>query len=48
MYELASDSWGQEEINAIQGVVDSGRYTMGEKVSEFESAFASKFGSRHC
>jgi CDP-6-deoxy-D-xylo-4-hexulose-3-dehydrase len=48
MYELASDSWGQEEINAIQGVVDSGRYTMGEKVSEFELAFASKFGSRHC
>jgi len=48
MYELASDSWGQEEINAIQGVVDSGRYTMGEKVSEFEMAFASKFGSRHC
>jgi len=48
MYELASDSWGQEEINAIQSVVDSGRYTMGEKVSEFELAFASKFGSRHC
>ena len=48
MYELASDSWGEEEISAIQGVVDSGRYTMGEKVSEFELAFASKFGSRHC
>jgi len=48
MYELASDSWGHEEINAIQSVVDSGRYTMGEKVSEFELAFASKFGSRHC
>ena len=48
MYELASDSWGQEEISAIQGVVDSGRYTMGEKVNEFELAFASKFGSRHC
>jgi CDP-6-deoxy-D-xylo-4-hexulose-3-dehydrase len=48
MYELASDSWGQEEINAIQGVVDSGRYTMGEKVNEFELAFASKFGSKYC
>ncbi len=48
MYELASDSWGEEEISAIQGVIDSGRYTMGEKVSEFELAFASKFGSRHC
>jgi CDP-6-deoxy-D-xylo-4-hexulose-3-dehydrase len=48
MYELASDSWGQEEISAIQGVVDSGRYTMGEKVNEFELAFASKFGSKYC
>jgi CDP-4-dehydro-6-deoxyglucose reductase, E1 len=48
MYELASDSWGTDEINAIKNVIDSGRFTMGEKVSEFEMAFAKKFKSQHC
>jgi CDP-4-dehydro-6-deoxyglucose reductase, E1 len=48
MYELASDSWGTDEINAIRKVIDSGRFTMGEKVSEFELAFAEKFNSEYC
>lgn len=48
MYELASDSWGTEEIDAINQVVGSGRFTMGEKVSELEAAFAKKFNSQHC
>ncbi len=48
MYELASDSWGTEEIDAIKQVVESGRFTMGEKVSEFEAAFARKFNCQHC
>ena len=30
-YSLAHDSWGQEELDAIQRVVDSGRFTMGPK-----------------
>src|SRR3989304_4654452 len=46
-YELASSSWGDEEIQAIQRVVSSGRFTMGENVSRFEEAFAKKFGVKH-
>ncbi len=42
-YELASDSWGKEEYAAIQRVLDSGRFTMGENVKQFERAFADKF-----
>lgn len=46
-YELAAPSWGQEEIDAIQRVVASGRFTMGEQVAAFERAFADYFGTRH-
>lgn len=46
-YELASSSWGPEEIRAIQRVIDSDRYTMGDNVARFEAAFAAKFGKRY-
>jgi CDP-6-deoxy-D-xylo-4-hexulose-3-dehydrase len=46
-YELSSTSWGQEEIDALQRVIHSGRYTMGEQVRLFEEAFAAKFGMKH-
>jgi CDP-6-deoxy-D-xylo-4-hexulose-3-dehydrase len=46
-YELASSSWGPEELAAMQRVIDSGRFTMGENVGEFERRFAGHFGSRH-
>jgi CDP-4-dehydro-6-deoxyglucose reductase, E1 len=46
-YPLASNSWGEEELQAIESVVRSGRFTMGERVSQFESEFAQKFGSKH-
>lgn len=46
-YKLASDTWGQEEIDAIQRVISSGRYTMGEEVKKFEKQFARFFGSKH-
>ena len=39
-YPLATTSWGAEEIESIQEVVRSGSFTMGEKVREFEEAFA--------
>lgn len=44
MYGLAGDSWGKEEIDAIHGIIDSGRFTMGEKVALFEKTFARRFG----
>lgn len=46
-YELASSTWGEEEIHAIRRVVDSGRFTMGEHVRRFEEDFARKFGVKH-
>ncbi len=46
-YELASSSWGNAEIKAMQRVIDSGMFTMGEKVAQFEKDFAEKFGTKH-
>lgn len=46
-YSLASSSWDDKEIAAIQKVIDSNRYTMGEHVERFEKDFAEKFGSKY-
>ena len=46
-YELASSSWGSEEIAAMQRVIASGMFTMGEHVRRFEEEFARKFGTKH-
>jgi CDP-6-deoxy-D-xylo-4-hexulose-3-dehydrase len=46
-YELSSTSWGQEELDAMQRVLRSGRFTMGEQVRLFEDAFAARFGMKH-
>jgi len=45
-YPLASTTWGSEELQAIERVMESGFYSMGEFVAEFESAFASFHGSK--
>ncbi len=46
-YELAATTWGSEEIAAIDRVVASGRFTMGEQVAAFEREFADYFGVKH-
>ena len=46
-YDLASTTWGDEELEAIRRVCQSDRYTMGEEVKRFEEAFAAKFGMAH-
>jgi CDP-6-deoxy-D-xylo-4-hexulose-3-dehydrase len=46
-YDLASTSWGQEELDAIARVLREGRLTIGEYVRRFEEAFASRVGARH-
>ncbi|HEY0838536.1 MAG TPA: DegT/DnrJ/EryC1/StrS family aminotransferase [Azospirillum sp.] len=46
-YELAAPSWGTEEIEAMQRVIASGRFTMGEQVAAFEGEFAAYFGMKH-
>jgi CDP-6-deoxy-D-xylo-4-hexulose-3-dehydrase len=43
-YSLASDTWGKEEIEAIQKVIKSGRYTMGPFVKQYEKEFSDYFG----
>ena len=35
-YSLAADSWGEEEISAINDVIKSNKFTMGPKVKKFE------------
>ena len=47
-YELAANTWDEAEAAAIRCVVDSGRYTMGDRVREFEESFARHVGARYC
>lgn len=47
-YPLASSSWDQKELQAIQRVIDSGIYTMGNNVAQFEKDFAAFVGSKYC
>ena len=46
-FELASSTWGDEERQAIIGVLDSDNYTMGKNVREFEERFARHFGMKY-
>lgn len=39
-YELASSTWGTEEIDALNRVVASSKFTMGDEVRRFEAEFA--------
>ena len=47
-FPLAASSWGKEEIDAMQRVIASGMFTMGEHVQAFERDFANYVGSKHC
>lgn len=46
-YPLASSTWDQNEIKAIQNVIDKDMYTMGDGVARFEADFARFTGSRY-
>lgn len=46
-YSLSNDTWGQEEKDAIQRVLASNRYTMGENVAKAEQAAAAHFGTKY-
>lgn len=45
-YPLATTTWDDSELLAINEVVESGNYTMGPRVKDFESRFANLFQSR--
>lgn len=47
-YPLATSSWDQSEIEAIQKVIKSGMYSMGPSVVDCEKKFAEFTGSRYC
>jgi CDP-6-deoxy-D-xylo-4-hexulose-3-dehydrase len=44
-YDLAASTWDEEERDAIREVIASDRFTMGDRVREFEAEFAKHFGS---
>ena len=46
-YPLASSTWDEKELTAIQNVVDSNMFTMGKYVAEYEKRFADYFGSKY-
>lgn len=46
-YELASSTWDESELQAMQNVIQSGKFTMGERVREFELKFAEKIGAKY-
>lgn len=47
MLPLASSTWGPEEREAINEVIESGQFTMGERTRRFEEAFAAYIGTRY-
>ncbi|MDN3017800.1 DegT/DnrJ/EryC1/StrS family aminotransferase [Paenibacillus sp. BSR1-1] len=46
-YKLADDTWNNEEIEAINRVIKSNRFSMGNEVKEYEQQFAEKVGSKY-
>ena len=46
-YPLASTTWDQKEVDAMQRVISSGSYSMGKEVKLFEDQFAYHFGKKY-
>lgn len=46
-YPLATSTWNNKELDAIQSVIDKDMYTMGKSVQEFEDNFANFVGSKY-
>lgn len=46
-YPLATSTWDDKEIAAMQDVIRSGNFTMGPRVAEFERRFAEFIGSQY-
>lgn len=48
MLPLATTTWNEKEIVALQKVIDSGMFSMGKYVEKFENEFSSFVGSKFC
>lgn len=46
-YKLATTTWDDAEIEAIQNVIKTATFSMGPKVEEYEKQFAQFFGSKY-
>lgn len=46
-YRLCDDTWNEKELEALQAVIDSRMFSMGEKTKEFEKEFAEKFDVKY-
>lgn len=46
-FPLATTTWDESEYAAINRVISSGKFTMGDEVLNFEKSFARYFGSKH-
>lgn len=47
-YKLASSTWDEKELQAIQSVIDKDMYTMGNSVKKFEEDFALFLDKKYC
>lgn len=47
-FPLATSSWDDDEYAALQRVIDTGRFSMGNSVADFEKVFADYIGSKYC
>ena len=47
-YKLASSTWDEKELNAIQSIIDRDMYTMGNSVKQFEKDFAKFLDTKYC
>ena len=45
-YPLATSTWDEEEVEQMNRVIASGRFTMGAEVETFERDFAAFMGSK--
>jgi len=47
-YPLATNSWDEKELQAIQSVIDKDIYSMGDSVAQFEKGFAKFINRKYC
>jgi len=47
-YPLATSTWDDEELQAIQSVIDSDVYSMSDNVAQFEQDFAKFINRKYC
>jgi CDP-6-deoxy-D-xylo-4-hexulose-3-dehydrase len=47
-YKLASSTWDEKELEAIQSVIDKESFTMGDSVQKFEEDFSKFLNTKYC